>query len=310
MSGFEPGQAPPAPVEPTLDPDDPRTPLQARLRTALLALPSYFEFSNYISGVNATDLFSLNSLLGTSIENQVLKALNAERLLWDPDDEWVGCVFERQAQAFPDVRLIRKNVTGKPEIILGIELKGWFMLAKEGEPSFRMAQTPAACADHDLLVVVPWYLDNVLSGKPVAAEPFVVSSRWATEYRNYYWKVTRRVRTGTNVDIISPPGAHPYPSKDERSLDVPADDKGGNFGRVSRVPGLMSEWVAATNQLEILGVRNENWYRFLKLHTDKGDPDTISKSLEERLRRHLSAEGAARAEQIAQLLTQIAKIFA
>jgi hypothetical protein len=68
------------------------------------------------------------------------------------------------------------------------------MLAKEGEPSFRMAQTPAACADQDLLVVVPWYLDNVLSGKPVAAEPFVVSSRCATEHRNYYWQVARKVR--------------------------------------------------------------------------------------------------------------------
>ncbi len=159
-------------------------------------------------------------------------------------------------------------------------------------------------------MVVPWYLDNVLSGKPVAAEPFVVSSRWAAEYRNYYWQVTRKVKPGVSVDIISPPGAHPYPIKDEKIGDVPAEDTGGNFGRVSRVPGLMSEWVAATNQLEILGVRNENWYRFLKLHTDKGDPDTISAALEQRLRRHLSTEGAARAEQVAQLLAQIAEIFA
>jgi hypothetical protein len=309
MPGSESGYVRPAPTEPTLDPDDRRTALQVRLRTALLALPSYFEFNNYISGVNATDLFSLNSLLGASIESQVLKALNGERGLWDPDDEWIGCVFERQAQAFPDVRLIRKNATGKTEIILGIELKGWFMLAKEGEPSFRMTQTPAACADHDLLVVVPWYLDNVLSGKPVAAEPFVVSSRWAAEYRNYYWQVTRKVRAGTNVDIASPPGAHPYPTKDEQIADIPAEDKGNNFGRVSRVPGLMSEWVDATNQLEVLGVRNENWYRFLKLHTDKGDPDAISAALEQRLQRHLGIQGVARADEIAQLVAQIAEIF-
>jgi hypothetical protein len=193
--------------------------------------------------------------------------------------------------------------------VLGIELKGWFMLAKEGEPSFRMTQTPAACADHDLLVVVPWYLDNVLSGKPVAAEPFVVSSRWAAEYRNYYWQVTRRVQPGTNVHITAPPSAHPYPTKDEPIADIPAYDGGGNFGRVSRVPGLMSEWVAATNQLEVLGVRNENWYRFLKLHTDRGDPDTISAALEQRLQRHLGMQGAMKAEEIALLLRQIARAF-
>jgi hypothetical protein len=186
-------EQPQAPTEPVLDQDDPRTGLQERLRSALLALPSYFEFSNYISGVNATDLFSLNTLLGASIESQVVKALNAQRALWDPDDEWVGYVFERQSQAFPDVRLIKKAAAdAQNHIVLGIELKGWFMLSKEGEPSFRMSQTPDACADHDLLVVVPWYLDNVLSGKPLAAEPFVVSAHWATEYRNYYWQVTRR----------------------------------------------------------------------------------------------------------------------
>jgi hypothetical protein len=310
MSGSEPGKARAAPTEPTLDPNDPKTLLQARLRAALLALPSYFEFNNYISGVNATDLFSLNTLLGASIESQVVKALNTERALWDPDDQWIGYVFERQSQAFPDVRLIRKNVTGSlPEIVLGIELKGWFMLAKEGEPSFRMTQTPAACADYDLLVVVPWYLDNVLSGKPVAAEPFVVSARWAAEYRNYYWQVMRRVQPGTNVGITAPSAGHPYPTKDEPIADIPAYDGGGNFGRVSRVPGLMSEWVATTNQLEVLGVRNEDWYRFLKLHTDRGDPDIISAALEQRLQRHLSAQGAVKAEEISQLLAQIAEAY-
>jgi hypothetical protein len=303
-------QVPQPPTEPELDPEDPKTRLQARLRTALLALPSYFEFNNYISGVNATDLFSLNTLLGASIESQVVKALNTERLLWDPDNDWIGCVFERQSQAFPDVRLIRKSDTGAPPtIVLGIELKGWFMLAKEGEPSFRMTQTPAACARHDLLAVIPWYLDNVLSGKPVAAEPFVVSSRWAAEYRNYYWQVIRNVHPGTDIGINAPAGAHPYPTKDEPIADVPAYDRGGNFGRVSRVPGLMSEWVAATNQLEVLGIRNDDWFRFLKLHTDRGDPETISAALERRLERQLDAQATMKAEEIVQLLARIASAF-
>ena len=310
MAESDSAQAPQPPAEPELDPEDPKTPLQARLRTALLALPSYFEFNNYISGVNATDLFSLNTLLGASIESQVVKALNTERSLWDPDKDWIGCVFERQSQAFPDVRLIRKSDIGAPpEIVLGIELKGWFMLAKEGEPSFRMTQTPAACAEHDLLAVIPWYLDNVLSGKPVAAEPFVVSSRWAAEYRNYYWQVIRRVQPGTDTGINAPVGAHPYPTKDEPIADVPVYDGGGNFGRVSRVPGLMSEWVTATNQLEVLGIRNEDWFRFLKLHTDRGDPETISAALAQRLKRQLDAHAAMKVEEIIQLLAQITDAF-
>jgi hypothetical protein len=172
------------PTEPALDPNDPRTKLQERLRTILLGLPAFFEFKNHISGVNATDLYSLNTLLGASIEGQVVKALNQQRALWDPLDEWLGYTFERQSQAFPDVRLARKGTgAAGADIALGIELKGWFLLAKEGEPSFRFITTPAACADHDLLVVVPWYLDNVLSGSPVAAEPYVASARWAADYR-------------------------------------------------------------------------------------------------------------------------------
>lgn len=77
---------------------------------------------------------------------------------------------------FPDVRLVRRGASGTPDIALGIELKGWFLLAREGEPSFRFQTTPAACADHDLLVVLPWHLDNVLAGSPVVAEPWVVSA--------------------------------------------------------------------------------------------------------------------------------------
>ena len=39
--------------------------------------------------------------------------------------------------------------------LLGIELKGWYVLSKEGEPSGRYKVTPAACAPQDLLVIVP-----------------------------------------------------------------------------------------------------------------------------------------------------------
>lgn len=275
------------PTPPELDPQDKRTVLRERLCTVLAGLPAYFEFNNHISGVNATDLYSLNTLLGASIEGQVVKTLNQQRSLWDPDNDWLGYTFERQSQAFPDVRLVKKVNSGRVDIALGVELKGWFLLSKEGEPSFRFTQTPAACSDYDLLAVVPWYLDNVLSGSPVAAQPLVLSAKWAAEYRNYYWQYLRDTRKLGDRTIHHPSGARPYPTKDQNIADTPADDKGGNFGRLARVPVLMTDWIAKTNELEVLGIRIRDWYRFLKLHSDHADLDRVSDSLENQLARKL-----------------------
>ena len=303
------GPSAPAPVERQLDADDPTTQLRERLRTVLLGLPAYFEFNNHVAGINATDLFNLNTLLGASIEGQVVKALNQQRALWDPDDEWLGYTFERQSQAFPDVRLVRKGVGAAPDVALGIELKGWFLLSKEGEPSFRFTTTPAVCAPHDLLVVVPWYLDNVLSGSPVAAEPFIVSARWAAEYRNHYWQVLREAKAGVDRSIKAPDGAAPYPSKDQQISDTPAHDGGGNFGRVARVQGLMTDWVRSTNQVEVLGIRIEDWYRFLKMHSDAADPDDVTAKLEHTLSREVAQRSAAQAARITQALRRLVTEF-
>jgi hypothetical protein len=302
-----PPGAPPIPAEPGLDSADPKTVLVGRLRTVLLGLPALFKFDNTISGVNATDLFSLNTLLGASIEGQVVKALNAQRAQWDPHDEWGGYVFERQSQAFPDVRLVRKASGGVADIALGIELKGWFLLAKEMEPSFRFTTTQSACAAHDLLVVVPWYLDNVLSGSPVAAEPYVVSARWAAEYRNYYWQYKRRTKDSVDKSVRAPARAAPYPTKDTHIADVPGYDGGGNFGRVARVQGLMTEWVAATNKLEVLGIRIQDWCYFLRVHSDAADADEVSMALLRSMVDRLRSDAGERARRIADLAWQIAR---
>ena len=128
-------------------------------------LPGFFEFGTRIEGIDATDLFSLNSVLGTSIEVQVVHTLNRMRSIWGPDEDWAGYRFERQSQTFPDVRLVRRGA-GQHDIAMGIELKGWYLLSKEGVPSLRFQTTPAACAPFDLIAVVPWHLSNVLSGTP------------------------------------------------------------------------------------------------------------------------------------------------
>ena len=117
--------------------------------------------------------------------------MNLIRNTWDPDENYALYSFVRQAQTFPDVLLRR---TSTEEILLGIELKGWYLLAKEAEPSLRFQATAAACARRDLIVVVPWVLGNVISGSPILFEPFVEAAKYAADYRNYHWQHVRKTK--------------------------------------------------------------------------------------------------------------------
>ena len=135
----------PAPRPPTRDlppADCEHHELYRNVREAIASLPIYFRTETRISGVMATDLHTLNSVLGATLEEQVVRTLNLMRGTWDPDERYALYSFVRQAQTFPDV-LLRK--TSGDEILLGIELKGWYLLAKEAEPSLRFQATAAAC---------------------------------------------------------------------------------------------------------------------------------------------------------------------
>ncbi len=47
--------------------------------------------------------------------------------------------------------------------LMGIELKGWYLLSREQAPTYRFTVTREACNPWDLLAVVPWVLSNVLA---------------------------------------------------------------------------------------------------------------------------------------------------
>ena len=153
-------------------------------KKAIYSLPSRSESPLNIDGVLATDLFAFNSSLGATIEQRVIDSLNKFRSVWDFGQKYALYEFERQPQTFPDVVLKAIAPEVLPSVILGIELKGWYVLAKEKEPNFRYKVTLSVCAPADLLVVVPWALANVISGSPVLFEPFVMGARHAAEYRN------------------------------------------------------------------------------------------------------------------------------
>jgi hypothetical protein len=249
-----------------------------RVREAVGALPLYFRSETALSGLSATDLFTLNTALGATIEDNVVRTLNEMRSLWDPDAEYRLYGFARQPQTFPDVVLRKHGAHPGPDsIVLGIELKGWYLLAKEEEPSFRFRVTPAVCALQDLLTVVPWALSDVIAGRPQVFEPFVISARHAAQYRNYHWRALKRARGDSRIQ--SPEGMSPYPSKSDQIADVPASDAGGNFGRIART-GIMDEYLEQLGRVELRGIEVRHWRSFFKAFGESRDESSIDRSLE------------------------------
>jgi len=258
-------------VEPTrTEPPDtwPHKQLWRGVCDALRALPAHFHSDTFIEGVNATDVFTLNSALGATIENQVVETLNTIRSVWDPDNKYGTCLFVRQPQSFPDVVL--KNLSdeaAKP--LMGIELKGWYLLAKEEVPSMRFQQTSAACADADLIMVVPWVLNSVISGRPRIYSPYIELAKYAAEYRNYHWRMMRG--GGGDSEIVIPQEAEPYPRKADATNDKPKSDQGGNFGRIAR-SGIMTEYLTKMQLQHVCGIRASYWLEFFKIfHQDATD---------------------------------------
>ena len=239
--------------------------LWRRVTDAIRALPAHFKTATQIDGIQASDIFTLNAALGATIEQQVVASLNALRPVWDPAGEYLTYSFMRQAQVFPDVRLQRRD--NGASVLLGVELKGWYLLAKEGMPNFRFVASPQACNPWDLLVVVPWALSNVIAGSPVVYRPFVVPARYAAEQRNYYWEFQRDAGK-SDRSVIPAPEARPYPLKSDQISDKAASDSGGNFGRIARY-GVMTDYVSDLMASEISGIPASQWLAFFKKHASQ-----------------------------------------
>ena len=251
--------------------------LYLRVREALAAVPVYFRSETHIAGIMATDLYTLNSVLGATIEEQVVRTLNLIRNVWDPDHTYSLYSFVRQPQTFPDVRLRR---VGGGDTLLGVELKGWYLLAKETEPSLRFQTTVAACAPADLIVVVPWVLGNVISGTPILFEPFIESARYAAEYRNHHWQHVRESLSDSG--IVTPVGIVPYPTKSDQNNDRPKADGGNNFGRLART-GMMDDYVRKLEEVSLCGIQTVYWRDFLKAFQESSS-DIKARAAIERLR--------------------------
>ena len=234
---------------------DERTELRNGIVRALYALPMHFTSPINVEGIEVNDLFSINTLLGGTIEAQTVMLLNSLRSIWDPQGKWADKEFRRYPESFPDVRLVGSNKDDSP--LIGIELKGWYLLSKESEPSLRYKASADAVTEWDLICCVPWGLSNVLSGKPVVYEPYVEQAKFASDMRTYYWNHRRGDNSKRDCGIHHP-ATTPYPKPGTQYVDVPNQDGGGNFGRIARVDGLMANWVDESMDTlmagEVLGV--------------------------------------------------------
>jgi hypothetical protein len=188
-----------------------------------------------VAGISAVDLFTLNTPLGAAIEQSVVDSLNDVREIWDPTGQYKLYSFIRQAQVFPDVRLetTAPDVPEGERILMGIELKGWFVLAKEGEPSFRYGASPAVCAPQDLLVVYPWTLDEVVSGSPRLLRPFIEEARYAAEHRTC---------SGSAVTSIIPSDQRPTFELQTLTVANLGDNDDDNYCRVHPKRPSRSDW--------------------------------------------------------------------
>lgn len=225
-----------------------------------------FQSDLRIVGVAATDLHTLASSLGASIELQTVWALNHVRNLWDPDGDYAAYRFVRQSQQFPDVILKCDDPSCSERILMGVELKGWYVLAKESEPTFRFKATPAVCQPQDLLVVVPWALSDVVSGSPVLFDPWVIGARHAAEWRNWFWQNKMEGRIADRGIRISEVHVA-YPDKAAPISDQPASDAGSNFGRLARYE-IMDDFTSRIADESLLGIPVGEWRRFLTRFKD------------------------------------------
>ena len=273
-----------------LDESDPRYGLRENVIEALKALPHYFASPINIEGLIATDLFSMNTLLGGAIEEQTVRVLNSLRATWDPENRWVDREFMRFPESFPDVRLMR--TLNDPDPAIGIELKGWYLLSKEKEPSFRFLAAADAMTEYDLLVCVPWALSNVLSGNPVVYDPYIEQAKFAADMRTFYWW-HRKGSSETRVNTIRHPETSPYPRAGSAYVDVPVKDGGRNFGRVARVDGLMHDWTDSTLMTKLAGIETSYWVDFLSAFKEGATHEDIERAIAE-----IDAEVKARRDDV------------
>lgn len=256
--------------------DWPHKLLWDRVKDALSALPEHFDFPTVIEGVPAPDIPSANTFLGSGIEAHIPKALNRLRAMWDPEGKYEDYAFVRQPQVFPDVPFRQMKPDG--ETLFALEIKSWYALAREQEPSLRITVNAKWCHPADLVVVYPWALSNAIAGRAMLFPPFVTGCRTAARVRNAYWE--KRGKTAADKKVVPPKGTPKFwPAKGSEFNDSAPADKGGNFGRLART-GVMDSFISRLfEEQAIADIPLGAWQKFLTIYATSGSLDALTAEL-------------------------------
>jgi hypothetical protein len=214
-----------------------------------------------LPNIPASDLHAANTLLGAAIEEHIPVALNLMRQIWDPQGNYADCLFRRQPQTFPDVPFRRETGAGS-ETLFGIEVKSWYVLAKEQEPSFRFYVNRDYCHPADLCVVYPWALSSGVSGTPKLFRPLVIGARKAARLREESW--IAKAQSDEWRVINKPQGERRFhPTREDRINDSSPRDAGNNMGRIARTGVWDVDIQRLMREERISGIPIAAWHAFL-----------------------------------------------
>jgi hypothetical protein len=254
--------------------------LWIKVKQLIYTLPNYFDTEIYVQGINVPELYAIGGVFSAAIESSLVDLLNKTRNIWDQENIYYNFTFQRQAQTFPDVLFI--DLYDKNNILFGIELKAWYALSKESEPSFRFKIDPDACSNADLLVVFPWLLKDITIGKPQLLPPYVELAKYVAECRNFYWQKTRE-NSGKRGEITRPKeeNRRPFPLAKQNASDSAIDDRGGNFGRIARSGqgNLMENYLIEIKNIDWLGIKIKYWILIFKTIAEGRDEQIIDSQL-------------------------------
>jgi hypothetical protein len=91
--------------------------------------------------------------------------------------------------------------------------------------------------------------------------------------------------------------------------DIPDYDRGGNFGRLARVSGLMTNFIASARTQEAMGIPINDWILFLRRHSDNSDPEQVTASLRQDLSKTTRAGSDSQAAQVIEHLEGLARLL-
>ena len=74
---------------------------------------------------------------------------------------------------------------------------------------------------------------------------------------------------------MTPAGVKPYPVGRDEISDLPASDKGKNFGRIARIV-IMDDYVNEFRALPLLGIAVSDWREFFKSGLKERSPGVPS----------------------------------